>query len=73
MSFALKRSLIIERRMFPSPIIPTLDILKRSQLRLVTCFKINVVDHLTLQCFKKTLGYRIVPAFALSTHTLQDR
>ena len=53
--------------MFPPTVIPALNVFKRGQLGLLTCFKINVVNHLALQRFEKALGHGIVPTITLST------
>lgn len=52
--------------MFPPTIIPTLNVFKYSQLRLVACFKINMINHLTFQRFEKAFGHGIVPAVPFS-------
>ena len=39
--------------MFPSTIIPALNIVKRGQLCLVAHFKVNVINHLTFEPLEK--------------------
>ena len=59
--------------MFPSAVVPTLDILKGGQLSCSPRGKASMVCHLALKYLEKALGNRIVPTVSFATHTLLNR
>jgi hypothetical protein len=61
--------LVIEARVFPTPIIPALDIFKCSWPGLSPRVKINMVHQFTFEGFEKALGYRVIPTVELQQFT----
>ena len=53
--------------MFPSAIVPTLDILEGGQPSRGPRRKVSMIDHLALEGLEKTLGNRIIPTVAFAT------
>lgn len=52
--------------MFPSAVVPSLDILEGSQPSRGPRGKVSMVDHLALEGLEKTLGNRIIPTIPFS-------
>jgi len=71
--FILARSQVAKFRMPPFPVVEALNVLKYSQPGFLSGGKLVVVYHFCFHRLKEALGYCVVPAIALTAHTLQHR